>query len=271
MSKWYSIDQVLEVYENLEEKKWLEKMIELLIKNVFWWENIEKNQIFKKAVRDISTAYPMMKEKFEEVLRTDGERYFEHLRAVANIILENISNPSIDKVLIALLHDAIEDTKIDFHTLYIIFWPKIAIAVQALSKKPWEDYRINTEVTRKACKIKSNEEYFGHLKSYESMREHVLSIAEENTITLNSLEIDEITMNIFDVKFADRIHNLSTQWDPNNIEKVKRKIEETQFYFLDIAKELNIDVYNQLKSLILQLEIKIAKVSNDVTTIINEE
>jgi (p)ppGpp synthase/HD superfamily hydrolase len=59
------------------------------------------------------------------------------------------------------------------------------------------------------------------------------------------------------VKFADRIHNLSTQWNPSDTATVRRKVDETKEYFLDIAKETNSKAYHSLQSLILQLEIQL--------------
>lgn len=67
----------------------------------------------------------------------------------------------------------------------------------------------------------------------------------------------EITKNALDVKFADRIHGLTTQWDPNDLEQVKKKVNETKEYFLKIAHETNMEAYNKLQSLILTLEIRL--------------
>jgi predicted small metal-binding protein len=103
-----------------------------------------------------------------------------------------------------------------------------------------------------------NEEYFEHLSSYENMKDYIEELSWEHDFSFSSSELQEILQNIFDVKFADRIHNLSTQWDENNLEKVERKVEETRKYFLDIASKVNPEAYKKLKSLILELEIKLA-------------
>jgi (p)ppGpp synthase/HD superfamily hydrolase len=62
-----------------------------------------------------------MKDKFSEVYRKNsGERYFEHLREVVNNVID-LPNHNIDKVLIALAHDSIEDIEdINFDFLKII-------------------------------------------------------------------------------------------------------------------------------------------------------
>lgn len=151
---------------------------------------------------------------------------------------------------------------------------KNALSVQAISKKPWQEYMTkdekiiynnvkknkNNEIKSK-CKIKRNDEYFWHLESYDSMKAHILNLSFENWLILSEKELIEITNNTLDVKFADRIHNLSTQWDPNDLETVRRKIEETKKYFLSIAKEISKEAFEKLKNEILILEIKLNNTS----------
>gem|GEM_PF-2537286 len=86
---------------------------------------------------------------------------------------------------------------------------------------------------------------------------------------LTEEEIAEIAKNALYVKFADRIHNLSTQWDPNNIQQVIKKVNETKQYFLNIAKAINKDAYDAIQTLILQLEIRLARISLDILKILN--
>jgi (p)ppGpp synthase/HD superfamily hydrolase len=89
------------------------------------------------------------------------------------------------------------------------------------------------------------------------MKHHISSIAQKKGIKLSEEKLIEITINALDVKFADRIHNLTTQWDPNNLEQVKKKLEETKKYFYKIAQEINITAFNKMKKAILTLEIKL--------------
>jgi len=194
-----------------------------------------------------------MKDKFSEKLRDDGTRYFEHLRWVAYITLE-LPDPSVDKILIALLHDAMEDVWTKFEDIvYMTDSKKIALAVEAMTKKPWQDYDKNESKWKKL----RNQEYFWHLKSYENMSKYIRELAKLRNIELSEIEVWEITMNVFDVKFADRIHNLSTQWDENNIKKVERKIDETRNYFLDISKKINPKAYKLMLEYINKLEKKL--------------
>jgi len=251
----YELENVLEVYDSLEEKKWIEKLLDN-VKEKIYNNELNENNIdeFKDSVRKITTAYWLMKDKFSKKFRDGWDRYFEHLRAVTNIVLD-MKNPSVQKVLIALYHDSIEDVDASYEVIFYVSWSeKIALAVQAMSKRPWQDYS-DDKIEWKAMR---NEEYFEHLSSYENMQEYIEELCWENDIELSAEEIDVVIDNIFNVKFADRIHNLSTQWDENNTEKVKRKVEETKKYFLEIAYKTNPEAYKKLKTLILELEVRLA-------------
>jgi guanosine-3',5'-bis(diphosphate) 3'-pyrophosphohydrolase len=81
-----------------------------------------------------------MKKKFRKINRSSGERYFEHLRAVVNNILE-LPNPNTEKILIAIAHDAIEDTNKTYEGLTEDYGYEIALSVQAISKNAWQDYQ----------------------------------------------------------------------------------------------------------------------------------
>ncbi len=62
-------------------------------------------------MQPINLAYAFVKEHFHfEDLRDTGDRYFEHLVRTAYNIMEKTKNPSRLKILIALLHDVIENT-----------------------------------------------------------------------------------------------------------------------------------------------------------------
>ena len=101
------------------------------------------------------------------------------------------------------------------------------------------------------------------------MANYVIYIAKDKWYELTVEEVQEITKNIFDVKYADRIHNLSTQWNPNNIEKVKEKIAQTEKYFLEWAKIINPIAYSKLKSEILKLKLQIEQYNKKISDIIN--
>lgn len=247
MNNLYSLENIIES----KEQKWVEKMLDDICFKIY--DNNKNSETFKSAVREVSSVYFLMKKKFSEIQRDAWERYFEHLREVVNVVLQ-LKNPTIDKVIIALLHDSIEDTNIDYHTLKVLYWEKIALSVQALSKRDECEYSAIESMTAKEVR---NKDYFSHLESFYSMKKYINELAINDWLSFSDEVLNEITLNSIEVKLADRIHNLSTQWNVEKIDKVERKVEETKKYFLNIAKEINIDAYNKIKSLILSLELKL--------------
>lgn len=272
----YSLDNVLSAFESLSEK-WIDKLLNKAKEKIFWWElNSENINEFKDFVRKFYSLYYLMKDKFSEEYRSTWERYFEHLRKVVDNVLD-LPNPNIEKVLIAIAHDSIEDTNKTYEWLAEDYLYRIALAVQAISKNPWNLYieKVDKSITdeknirKKAIDLR-NEDYFWHLESFDNMLEHIRELALSKNIILSQDELKEITLNALDVKFADRIHNLSTQWDPEDSETVRRKVDETKKYFLEIAKEVNIDAYNKLQSEILKLEIRLNQLNKKVVSIVEK-
>ena len=300
MKETYDLETVLKTFEWLVVEKWVDKIIKKSIKKIFWNEiNDENINEFKSFVRKFSALYNLMKEKFSKIYRKSWERYFEHLREVVNNVLD-LPNPNINKVLIALAHDSIEDTNKTYEWLEEDYWYEVAIWVQAISKGEWEDYLTEDELNdlysfkfwavsklkkhshkykeykkyaedlEKKCKERRNDDYFSHLESFEKLSEHINNIAIEKTWTwMNKRELKILTQDVLDVKLADRIHNLTTQWDPKDLDKTRRKIDETKKYFLKIAEKHSPEAYKKLQSLILTLEVKLHQTSQKVKNTIS--
>jgi len=278
----YNLATVVDAFEQLEEKNGVYQILELVKEKIFDGElNKENINEFKSFTRKFTTMYYLMKDKFSDIWRDGWERYFEHLRAVVVNTLE-LPNPSLQKVMIALAHDSIEDTNKTFAWLAEDYGSLLAIWVQALSKNHWSEYRPdkykNTDAwfwntqADKAIKyeavVKRNEDYFGHLVSFDSMKQHILSIAKQYDVEITDTQANILTQDALDVKFADRIHNLSTQWDPDNLKQVRKKVDETKKYFLKVAQETNIDAYSRLQSLVLKLEIQLSRAGEKVENIL---
>jgi GTP pyrophosphokinase len=108
--------------------------------------NLSKEDIL--TVRD---AYTCAKEAHRTQKRVGGERYFEHPRAVAWIIVRELGILNDQRIVCAaLLHDVIEDTPfLSFNTAKDRFGEDIASWVIALTKIPesnqseWEQYLEN--------------------------------------------------------------------------------------------------------------------------------
>jgi len=319
MAESYELSTVLEAFDSLKEKKWVDKIKEKVKQTIFWGDLNEANiEEFKKFNRLFGSLYDLMKEKFSEIYRTTWERYFEHLRAVVNNVLD-LPNPTVEKVLIAIAHDSIEDTDKTFEWLNEDYKYKVALWVQAISKSPWEDYLTDEEkeeklslefaigspwtksLNSKAVKLlkeikdlwkdRRNDDYFWHLESIKKLSRHIVKIAldkwileyeykweEISKITLDWNEmskkefkiiLQQITQDVLDVKLADRIHNLSTQWNPKDTKTVRRKVDETKEYFLEIAMKHNPEAYEKLQSLILKLEIKLHNTNSNVNELVS--
>jgi len=278
----YKLSTVIDAFDELQEKNGVFQILELVKEKIFDGELTSENiEEFKSFTRKFTAMYYLMKDKFEGIYRDGGERYFEHLRAVVVNVLE-LPNPNLQKVMIALAHDSIEDTNKTFAWLAEDYGSFLAIWVQALSKNHWSEYRPakykNTDAwfqeteadkaIKYAAVVKRNEDYFGHLESFGSMKQHIISIAKKYNVEITKEQAHKLTQDALDVKFADRIHNLSTQWDPNNLGQVRKKVDETKTYFLKVARETNIDAYSKLQSLVLQLEIQLNRAGEKVENIL---
>lgn len=62
-----------------------------------------------EEIERIGNAYRLAKDIHRRQVRDTGERYFEHVRRVALIILDEIEFYDCDTICAALLHDSVED------------------------------------------------------------------------------------------------------------------------------------------------------------------
>ena len=149
----------------------------------------------------IEKAYKDAKDAFRGKEREGGERYFEHLRAVALILIIHLRARDYKLIVAALLHDIFED--IPSWTLKRItqeYGEEIAALVEWLSK-PSKDGISD-----------GRREYIYHSRFAIAPRE------------------------FFMIKMADRLHNLMTL-DACPEEKRQRKIEETELCYLPYAEK----------------------------------
>jgi (p)ppGpp synthase/HD superfamily hydrolase len=91
----------------------------------FFQEKIESKEISKnqanRELNKLKLAYGLAKWKFHGTFRDTNERYFNHLRKVAEIILNSAEHPTFDQVIVAILHDIVEDTNISIPTIAKLF------------------------------------------------------------------------------------------------------------------------------------------------------
>ena len=149
----------------------------------------------------IEKAYKDAKDAFRETRREDGQRYFEHLRAVALIAILYLRTHDYRIIVAALLHDIVED--IPSWTIERVraeYGEEIALLVEWMTK-PSADFPDKEE-----CHL------VYHRRFIHAPRE------------------------FFILKMADRLHNLLTMW-VCTAEKRARKIGETRRFYLPFAEK----------------------------------
>jgi GTP pyrophosphokinase len=151
----------------------------------------------------IQKAYQVAKDAFRHEERDDGERYFEHLRCVALILMEHMRIYDAEMIAAALLHDIIEDIK-DWtqERVALEFSQRVSEIVWWVTKPPIDAFGGDTEARNRAY----------HTNLGRAPRDAIK------------------------VKLADRMHNLLTLWKTTK-EKRLRKIRETQDYYLPLAEK----------------------------------
>ncbi len=158
---------------------------------------------FSDEYKLIEKAYETAKEAFRGKNREGGERYFEHLRAVALILILHLRVRDPNVIAAALLHDILEDIEgwTQEH-IALMFNQRVAELVFWVSKDDSELYGGDKE--------ERNREY--HRKLNIAVREAIL------------------------VKLADRLHNVITLWATDE-DKQRRKVRETQDFYLTLAEK----------------------------------
>ena len=150
----------------------------------------------------IELAYNEAKDAFREVKRSGGERYFEHLRAVALILLEYLEIRDYELIIAALLHDIVEDIPAwTIERVQTMFGARVAGLVEYL-----------TEPT---------EEEFGSKESAEHAYHGRFEFAPRD---------------FFIIKLADRVHNLLTI-DARPRNKQLAKVAETKQHYMPYARK----------------------------------
>lgn len=114
--------------------------------------------LLKNELENVMTAYVFAKYGHQEQKRDNGIRYFEHPRAVADIIIDELKiRNSWELVVTALLHDIVEDSYIlTEKRIEINFGREVALWVKFLTKKPKDGYheRLKTDAPWQVLLVK---------------------------------------------------------------------------------------------------------------------
>jgi (p)ppGpp synthase/HD superfamily hydrolase len=164
----------------------------------------------------IAKAYQVSKEAFRGAQRKRGERYFEHNRFVALIVMDVLGVREPETIAAALLHDIVEDCNDE-----------------------WPIERVGEEF---GAKVTS-------LVAAVTMPTGVFESREARMAAYHA-QLHAGPPMTFHLKLSDRLHNLHTcgaltpeaQW---------RMVEETEAHYLPVAKERGI-LFGELKRVLAE-------------------
>lgn len=127
-----------------EIKNWsIERQVETFWKqireHIFEWSWLSEERI-EKSLQAFTTAYELAKYKFQDIDRNLWGRYFDHWVRVMQYLIQSTKEPSIRKVLMAILHDILEDTNKTFWGLKEDYWVEIALGTLLISKRTIRDF-----------------------------------------------------------------------------------------------------------------------------------
>lgn len=173
----------------------------------------------------LKMAYEQAKQLFRGEFRRDGKRYFEHLRSVTDIVLKELPHPTLKKVIVAMLHDMLEDTEVDFETLKNLFGEEIAIAVDLLTKKSIDHYLPDGEEKTYVQSLNAEEKE----SYYQQHKERLNPIKEAGYYNRLFDSRNDLAIS---VKVADRMHNLRDMLGASSSKKIQEYINETSQYII---------------------------------------
>lgn len=164
----------------------------------------------------LEKAYIYAEKKHKEQKRASGEPYFNHPLQVACIVagwkLDTYS------VILALLHDVVEDTGTTYEEIAKVFNPEIAELTEGITKISSFEF--------------SQDKNFSHLSKYqkqaENFRKFVLFIAKDIRVLL--------------VKLADRLHNMRTLYHIQDSEKRQNIAQETLEIYAPLSERIGMEV-----------------------------
>lgn len=149
----------------------------------------------------ILKAYNDAKDAFRREVRSGGERYFEHLRAVTLILLEYLEVTDYTLIVSAILHDIVEDTP------------------------EWTIDRAQREYGEEVALLL---EYLTEPSVEEAG-------SKEEAEKIYHTRFDSAPRKFFLIKIPDRLHNLLTLGARPKAKQIA-KIEETEEFYIPYAR-----------------------------------
>jgi GTP diphosphokinase / guanosine-3',5'-bis(diphosphate) 3'-diphosphatase len=175
--------------------------------------------------------------------RESGERYYEHPRSVALILLDEcgVTDPAIIKG--ALMHDVGEDTGF-LGNAYYLAYPQLILEIE---------YRAGLIAGKEAAEI------VGCLTKPTGIDidNKTANVKEE----LYRRNLNSSSPKALLVKMADRLHNLRTLGSCT-LEKQQRKIKETEEFYFPLFEKVLVKYPKEGKYLLDQMKFEISKLRN---------
>lgn len=244
----YSKKELWKILHKNDEIK-LRKYSKMIFDKVYKNKEIN-NPLVQKGMKLFQTAFIEMEWLFWNMPRRSGwwKTGFDHLLWVLGNILE-WPNPTIEKCIIAMLHDSIED--IAWYTanhIKNVYWENIANSVNNMAKEPLDyyikrDWFDNIELNK--LEDKNRNELTNEI-TRKTRREHYYG------------NISNRWENEIEIKFADRLNSLETMYyhnDETNKQEVDKqylikKLWETEKYFLipELKSKVSDFHYNKLEN-----------------------
>ncbi len=157
----------------------------------------------KADINKISSAFEFARDAHKDQKRISGTPYISHPLAVATIVAD--MQMDVDSVCAALLHDVVEDTSYSYEDIRQKFGEQVAVLVDGVTKLDKIEF--------------SNKEE----RDMENLRKMFLAMAKDIRVII--------------IKFADRMHNLSTLISMSE-DKQREKARETLSVFAPLAHRL---------------------------------
>lgn len=170
-------------------------------------------------IRKIDLSYQMAKAAHRGQMREGGERYFEHPRSVALILLDEVKTKDPNIIIASLLHDVAEDTAL----------------FSNLTKSPsYTDWRQKVEVN--VAGIFGEEVAEVLLAVTKTEVDGVDIQTKDQAAEITHQNLQNASPKAVLVKMADRLHNLRTLGSCS-AEKIQRKIAETKEIYFPIFQK----------------------------------
>ena len=179
------------------------------------WLAAVRDKFTPEGMEVIRRACELAEGAHDGQFRLSGEPYFQHVLAVANILVG--VNMDYETVAAALLHDVVEDTEFTLEDLRCEFGDSIANLVDGVTKMVViRSFKGLDETSRKEKKERAQA---------ESLRKMLLAMVEDVRVVL--------------IKLADRMHNMRTLTHMPLV-KQKRIARETLDIYAPLANRLGI-------------------------------